>query len=241
MNNEINSEGLLSEGYGIIPKKTMKDQRLSIEAKAIYGFICSYAGKGDSAFPSVRFICHCLGISERRFYNHRKSLVDLGYIRIENRYDGQRNKTNVYRIIFDHLRFDSNHNESGQDDESQNDRSNNNSTINNSFKSNSQNKALIEVINYLNKATAAHYKPTTKKTKTLIHARLHEGFTILDFKKVIDKKTSQWLDDPKMNKYLRPETLFGPKFEGYLNEKGRIKNEKVGGDHTDDYAGFLDF
>lgn len=39
-----------------------------------------------------------------------------------------------------------------------------------------------------------------------------------DFEKVIDTKTAQWLNDPIMNKFLRPETLFGPKFESYLNE-----------------------
>ena len=48
-----------------------------------------------------------------------------------------------------------------------------------------------------------------------------------DFKKVIDVKSLEWNKDPKMCKYLRPETLFGNKFEGYLNEGG-VKNEKHG-------------
>jgi phage conserved hypothetical protein, C-terminal domain len=241
LNNEINSEGLLSEGYGIIPKKTMKDQRLSIEAKAIYGFICSYAGKGNSAFPSVSFICHCLGISEKRFYNHRRKLVDLGYIQIENRYDGQRNQTNIYRILFDSLRFDSSHSENNQSNQSQNDRPNSNSFVNNSFKDNTPNKAFVEVINYLNAAVGTNYKSTAKKTRSLINARINEGFTVDNFKTVIDKKAVQWLSDPMMNKYLRPETLFSPKFEGYLNEKGGANNGKSGKYRTNDYTGFLDF
>ncbi len=75
------------------------------------------------------------------------------------------------------------------------------------------------IVDYLNKKTDSHYKATTPKTKQLVQARLKEGFTVDDFKTVIDKKTATWLKDGKMNKYLRPLTLFGTKFEDYLNEK----------------------
>lgn len=75
-----------------------------------------------------------------------------------------------------------------------------------------------EIINYLNSKTNNSYRTTTKKTQTLIHARTQEGFTIDDFKKVIDKKASEWMGT-EWEKYLRPETLFGTKFEGYLNQK----------------------
>ena len=76
-----------------------------------------------------------------------------------------------------------------------------------------------EIISYLNEICGTYYKPNTSKSKQLIHARLKEGFSVDDFKAVIYKKAKQWKDDPKMCKYLRPETLFGQKFEGYLNEK----------------------
>lgn len=76
------------------------------------------------------------------------------------------------------------------------------------------------IIDYLNKKASKNYKYTTKKTKTHINARINEGFTIDDFKKVIDNKAEEWLNDSKMNKFLRPETLFGNKFESYLNQKG---------------------
>lgn len=74
------------------------------------------------------------------------------------------------------------------------------------------------IIDYLNEKTNKHFKATTNKTKAVIKARLNEGFTVDDFKKVIDNKTTEWLNDSKMNKFLRPETLFSNKFEGYLNE-----------------------
>ena len=83
-----------------------------------------------------------------------------------------------------------------------------------------------EVIEYLNEVCGTDYKPTSKKTKDLINARLKEGFTVEDFKTVIYKKAKQWVDDPKMCKYLRPETLFSNKFEGYLNEKAPLTFEE---------------
>lgn len=75
------------------------------------------------------------------------------------------------------------------------------------------------IVGYLNEKTKSTYRTTTRETKRLIKARLNEGFTVDDFKTVIDKKTAVWLNDTKMKNYLRPTTLFGPKFEEYLNEK----------------------
>ncbi len=84
-----------------------------------------------------------------------------------------------------------------------------------------------EIINYLNLKTNKHFKHNTSKTKSLIKARIKEGFAVEDFKEVIDKKTNEWLEDSKMNCYLRPETLFGTKFESYLNEKGKSKTNNI--------------
>src|SRR5699024_1417113 len=79
-------------------------------------------------------------------------------------------------------------------------------------------KYIVEIVSYLNDAAGKNYRHTTNKTKALINARVNEGFTVDDFKNVIDKKVKDWKEDSKMNRYLRPETLFGSKFEGYLNE-----------------------
>ncbi len=75
------------------------------------------------------------------------------------------------------------------------------------------------IVGYLNEKTKSTYRTTTRETKRLIKARLNEGFIVDDFKTVIDKKTAVWFNDTKMKNYLRPTTLFGPKFEEYLNEK----------------------
>lgn len=80
----------------------------------------------------------------------------------------------------------------------------------------------ITVISYLNKKAGTKYKPTSKKTQTCIHARIAEGYSVGDFKTVIDKKCSDWIGTD-YEQYLRPETLFGTKFESYLNAKVTIK------------------
>lgn len=75
----------------------------------------------------------------------------------------------------------------------------------------------IYIIGHLNKSTGKNFKASSSKTRSLIDARLKEGYTLEDFYKVIDTKTLEW-KGTNFEKYLRPETLFGPKFEGYLNE-----------------------
>ena len=77
---------------------------------------------------------------------------------------------------------------------------------------------VTEIVDYMNQKLGTHYKPKSQGTQKHIVARLKEGFTFEDFKTVIDKKSDQWLNS-EMAKYLRPETLFGTKFEGYLNER----------------------
>lgn len=78
-----------------------------------------------------------------------------------------------------------------------------------------------EVISHLNQQAGTHYRATTASTRKLIKARLNEGFTVDELKTVIDKKCADWLNNKDMAQYLRPETLFGPKFESYLNAQSR--------------------
>lgn len=83
------------------------------------------------------------------------------------------------------------------------------------------------VIDYLNQKASTKYKATTAKTKSVIHARVAEGFTLDDFKTVIDKKCAEWIGTD-YEKFLRPETLFGTKFEGYLNANTNRKGVNNG-------------
>ena len=75
-----------------------------------------------------------------------------------------------------------------------------------------------EIIAYLNQVAGKSFSHKTKETQRLIKARWNEGYTLEQFKTVIDVKSSQWLHKPEMLGYLRPMTLFSTKFESYLNE-----------------------
>ena len=82
---------------------------------------------------------------------------------------------------------------------------------------------ITKVVNYLNDVLGTRYTTKSKSTNTLIKARMEEGHSVDDFKKVIDNKKREWGNDPKMVKYLRPETLFrASHFESYLNS---VENE----------------
>lgn len=82
-----------------------------------------------------------------------------------------------------------------------------------------------QVVSYLNEKAGTAYRASSSKTQTYIHARIADGFALDDFKTVIDKKCAEWLGTD-MEQYLRPETLFGTKFESYLNAKIQKKSEK---------------
>lgn len=77
---------------------------------------------------------------------------------------------------------------------------------------------VSEIIDYLNQKTGKHFRKSITNTTRAINARIKEGFTVDDFKSVINKKVIEWGKDERMKQYLRPQTLFGTKFESYLNQ-----------------------
>lgn len=97
--NILEIEGINAQGFGTIAKMVMLDQRLTIEAKAIYSYFCSYAGGGSTAFPSVSKIVYDLKISKDRYYKHFKLLVELGYISVRENKDNGKFANNIYRIM----------------------------------------------------------------------------------------------------------------------------------------------
>ncbi len=84
---------------------------------------------------------------------------------------------------------------------------------------------INEIVAYMNDVCGTSYRLNNKVTEKHINARFGEKYTVEDFKKVIDKKASEWLGTD-MEKFLRPETLFCSKFEGYLNQINTAKRKK---------------
>ena len=85
-----------------------------------------------------------------------------------------------------------------------------------------------EIVHALNEAAGTRYRSSSDKTRRLIHARWAEGYRLPDFLAVIDTMAAEWAGDPKMAKYLRPSTLFSPKFEDYVNRGPRTRKEADG-------------
>ena len=82
------------------------------------------------------------------------------------------------------------------------------------------------IVDYMNNKCNTSYRHTSQKTRKHISARINEGFSENDFFTVIDNKSKEWLGT-EYEKYLRPETLFGTKFEGYLNQKSSKEEKKT--------------
>lgn len=103
---------------------------------------------------------------------------------------------------------------------------NNNKYINKNKSKNEYKDSCEKIIVYLNKKAQKNFSPYSLETTNLIVQRINEGYKFDDFTRVIDKKSNDWINNSKMNKFLRLKTLFGAKFENYLNEKDFSKNCK---------------
>ena len=84
---------------------------------------------------------------------------------------------------------------------------------------------IKEIVGYLNQVCGTRYKYNNKQTQSYINARFSEGYTMEDFKNVIDKKAKEW-KGTQCEQFLRPGTLFCTKFEGYVNQKENVFRPK---------------
>lgn len=98
MEDKIKGFQVNSKGFGIIPKLAMQDRNLHINAKAIYAYFNSFAGNGDTCFPTRKKICYDLGISNDTFSKYLKQLVTYGYIEVEQIKENGRFSHNVYTL-----------------------------------------------------------------------------------------------------------------------------------------------
>ena len=138
MGDEIKVRGIFEQGYGISPKLVMRDKNLSVEAKAIYAYMASFAGNGSNAFPKIETACKDLQISKKRFLNHRKYLIKHGYLTIEKNRKQGKFDNNVY--IINHTVVSNRRH--GESSTRRNDTTNNNKDLNNNSISNSSSSAF---------------------------------------------------------------------------------------------------
>lgn len=189
-----------------IPKEIWLDERLNMIEKGILTEIDSLDDEEHGCYASNEYLAKFCQCSETKVSTSINKLIKLGYIYLKS-FDGRKRilksrLSNYERQTLKNLKADFK--------EFKEININNNINYNN-------------IIAYLNDKAGTNYRSTTNKTQSLIRARINEKFTEEDFYTVIDKKVEEW-KGTEFEKFLRPETLFGNKFESYLNSK--INNKK---------------
>lgn len=208
--------------YAIIPANIRYDRSLPANAKLLYGEITALCNERGFCWAGDKYFADLYGVSKTTVQNWVKALYDRKYISKEIVYkEGTKEILHRYIRI---LEYPIQENLGTPIQENLRD----NNTLINTTVNNTNNKDHMsskpdsipysDIIKYLNEKADRSFK-VTNKWKDLIKARWNEGQRYDDFIKVIDVKTSQWLQDPKMSNYLRPETLFSNKFDSYLNEQ----------------------
>lgn len=172
-----------------------------------------------------------LNLTTQKVRTILKKLEKEGYIELLT--SGSKGKESTLKITIKQQLFNNNvtnKSEQLQQVEGGKQQQSNNNVTTLSKKKEKDNNIYSLVIDYLNKKASTNYRPTTKNTQSFINARLKEGYTVEDFKKVIDSKSKEWLNTD-FEKYLRPTTLFGTKFENYLNEANKKTPIAVGAEN----------
>lgn len=93
-------------GWGVTYQEVYLSDKLTIEAKAIYGMLCSLAGTGNTAYPTVTFMCDKLQISRARFYKHMNLLIAAGVVEKKMTYENGLRSNNVYVLTPNRLKRD---------------------------------------------------------------------------------------------------------------------------------------
>ena len=172
-----------------------------------------------------------LNLTTQKVRTILKKLEKEGYIELLT--SGSKGKESTLKITIKQQLFNNNvtnKTEQLQQVEGGKQQQSNNNVTTLSKKKEKDNNIYSLVIDYLNKKANTNYRASTKNTQSFINARVSEGYTVEDFKKVIDSKSKEWLNTD-FEKYLRPATLFGTKFENYLNEANKKTPTAIGAEN----------
>lgn len=205
--------------YAVIPADVRYDNRLSSSAKLFYGEITALANKSGYCFAANKYFMDLYEVSDRAIRMWIEQLKSYGYIFVE-----YENNDNSARKIFISARYSIEREleryKKQLEEEYKEKASKHLKTKEQEY------NPIKEIVSFLNETAHKNFKYTTSKTQSFIKARMNEGYSVDDFKTVITKKCKEWTGT-KMEKYIRPETLFGNKFEGYLNEVNTYGNSRT--------------
>ena len=214
--------------YSIIPATVRYDHNLKANEKLMYGEITALSSKNGYCWAENRYFAELYDVHKITISKWLKNLEDNGYIRTELKYvygTKQVSKRLIYINDTPISQIAKGYKSNDYDPINQNTKEELSTTSNNNTRDiyttsgNPTRAPYKEIIDYLNEKTSRNYKHTAKANQRVIKARMNEGYTLEDFKTVIDKKYDEWNNDTKMKKFLRPETLFSTNFDRYLNEE----------------------
>lgn len=197
----------------------MHDKRLNQSQKFLLAEIEQLSQLDNGCYASNKHFSDLISITKENVSRNINELQKMGYINIEIK-AGSRNHTRIITITEIVRPLYQNSKTpllKQQDPLTKTARDYSNKTSNIQINT-TVNNIVEEIVNHLNDVLNKNYKHTGQKIKSLINARLKEGFTLEDFQKVHIVKFSEW-NGTEMQKYLRPETLYGTKFESYLNQE----------------------
>ena len=189
-----------------ITKEVWLDRRLNALDKIILAEIDSLDKGDDGCWASNQYIAEFCQCSVTKVSTSITKLIEYGYLYVIS-FDGRTRKLKSRLSKFEMQTIKNSEADYQKLKET-----------NITNKTNTNTKYIKDIVEYLNKKAEKHYRGNNDNTARHINARLNEGYTLDDFFTVIDKKVAEW-KGTEMDKYIRPETLFGTKFESYLNAK----------------------
>lgn len=199
-----------------IPSYIWLDENLTTQEMLFLVEIDSLDISDKGCYASNKHFADFFGLSKSRVSEVINSLSNKRYISITYTKEGQEIKNRNIKV-FEKLKRGIQDSEEGYSENAKGSNTSFSNTKEYMSGKPDQQIPYKKIIDYLNEQAGKKFK-VTDKWKALIKARWNEGQTYDDFIKVIDTKVQQWSGDATMDKYLRPATLFGNKFDDYLNE-----------------------
>ncbi|OAO08694.1 conserved phage C-terminal domain-containing protein [Staphylococcus cohnii] len=210
--------------YFIASKYYVEDENISWKAKGIMSYLFSKPDDWQIYQTQLEKVSKDGKASVRSTINE---LIDNGYMTRQSRrksngdFDGYNYTLHEHPVNDGVRKMEDAKMEDAKMVIAKSDTTNNNLT-NNDLTNNDSRVDFIpykEIIDYLNSKTGKRFSHKSNANQKLIKARINEGYTKDDFFNVIDTKTNEWINVEDMKRYLQPTTLFGNKFDKYLNQE----------------------
>lgn len=219
--------------YAIIPANVRYDKDLQMGARLLYGEITALSNQTGQCWSSDKYFMDLYGVTKRTIQNWLGTLEEKGYIdRVVKYKDGGKEieKRYITLVKLNALPYGNNLHYPMENNCTVNNTSINTTSNNIKDLCNSGEYDYKSVIDYLNLKTGKSFKNVEGNNK-FIRSRYNEGYELEDFKTVIDNMVTEWSGTEWYNNgklvtgdsLLRPQTLFGNKFDSYLNKDVKKK------------------